>query len=117
MAIDKELLKGSTSLLVLKLLNSEDMYGYQIIKELKLKSEDVFELKEGTLYPILHSLESSGIIEAYWEQSESARKRKYYKITTKGKKFLKEKEHEWNTYAGAVKKVLKGGTLSEQGCF
>lgn len=117
MAIDKELLKGSTSLLVLKLLNNEEMYGYQIIKELKLKSEDVFELKEGTLYPILHSLESSGIIEAYWEQSESARKRKYYKITTKGKKFLKEKEHEWNTYASAVKKVLGGGALSEQGCF
>lgn len=117
MAIDKELLKGSTNLLVLKLLNNEDMYGYQIIKELKQKSEDVFELKEGTLYPILHSLESNGIIESYWEETESARKRKYYKITPKGKGFLKEKENEWNTYANAIKKVLGGGALCEQGSF
>ena len=62
MKINKELLKGSTTMLILKLLESENMYGYQMIKKLSEKSENVFELKEGTLYPILHSLEERDII-------------------------------------------------------
>lgn len=73
MKIDKELLKGSTTMLILKLLDSGDMYGYQMTKELELRSDNTFTLKEGTLYPILHSLESNQMIEAYWEDTESAR--------------------------------------------
>lgn len=57
MKINKELLKGSTTMLVLNLLVEENMYGYQMIKALSKKSQNIFELKEGTLYPILHSLE------------------------------------------------------------
>ena len=57
MKISKELVKGSTATLVLSVLKSKDMYGYVIIKEIALRSEHVFELKEGTLYPILHALE------------------------------------------------------------
>ena len=57
MKISKELIKGSTSMLVLSLLEKENMYGYQMIKELSRKSKNLFELKEGTLYPILHNLE------------------------------------------------------------
>ncbi len=61
MKINKELMKGSTTLLVLRLLETENMYGYEMIKDLKERSENVFELKEGTLYPILHALEESRI--------------------------------------------------------
>lgn len=57
MRISRELLKGSTTLLVLSLLENENMYGYEMIKRLTEKSKNVFELQEGTLYPILHSLE------------------------------------------------------------
>ena len=57
MKISKELIKGSTSILVLSVLENEDLYGYKIIKEIEDRSEKVFELKEGTLYPILHALE------------------------------------------------------------
>ena len=60
--INKELLKGSTSMLVLSLLENENMYGYQMIKELSRKSKELFELKEGTLYPILHGLEQKNYI-------------------------------------------------------
>ena len=69
MKINKELLKGSTSLLVLRLLETENMYGYEMINTLKERSENVFELKEGTLYPILHSLEENGWIDSYWDES------------------------------------------------
>ena len=62
MNIDRELLRGSTNLLVLSVLEKENLYGYQMIKKLKMKSENVFEFQEGTLYPILHKLEADGAI-------------------------------------------------------
>mgnify|MGYP000494289367 CR=1 FL=1 len=84
MSVNKELVKGSTSMLVLGVLEEKEMYGYQIIKELEQRSETVFSLKEGTLYPILHVLEQDGFLEAYWEDTSSARKRRFYRITKKG---------------------------------
>ena len=107
MKIDKELLKGSTTLLILNLLEKENMYGYQMIKRLSEKSENVFELKEGTLYPILHGLEEKGLISSYWDES-AAKKRKYYNITEKGKKHLKEKKEEWNTFSTSINRVIGG---------
>ncbi|HEY5582994.1 MAG TPA: helix-turn-helix transcriptional regulator [Ruminiclostridium sp.] len=111
MKVDKELLKGSTTMLILKLLDGGDMYGYLMTKELERRSDNTFTLKEGTLYPILHSLESNQMIQAYWENTESARKRKYYTITKGGKKLLLEKEKEWAHYADAIRKVLGGATI------
>jgi len=108
--INKELLKGSTVGLVLKMLDQKDMYGYEIIKEMELKSGGVFEFKEGTLYPILHNLESDELVEAYWEVKES-RKRKYYKITHKGQKLLSEKNQEWTLFRNAVDRVLGEGSI------
>lgn len=109
MKINKELVKGSTALLVLSVINGKEMYGYQIIKELERLSDATFSMNEGTLYPILHALEKEKLLEAYWEETESARKRKYYRITDKGVKELASKRQEWNAYASAVKKVLEGG--------
>lgn len=105
MKISKELIKGSTSMLVLSVLKNKDLYGYKIIKELELQSENAFELKEGTLYPILHALEKEGLLESYWEMFES-RNRKYYHITSKGKMQLKEKQEEWKVFSTSVEKVL-----------
>ena len=105
MKISKELIKGSTSTLVLSVLKSEDMYGYKIIKELQNRSEDVFVLKEGTLYPILHALEKEGYLESYWDEFDN-RKRKYYHLTRKGKKQLEAKKEEWQVYSKSVGKVL-----------
>lgn len=107
MKIDKELLKGSTTMLILNLLEKENMYGYQMIKRLSEKSENIFELKEGTLYPILHALEEKDLITSYWDES-TAKKRKYYSITTKGKTLLKAKKEEWKVFSSGVEKVLGG---------
>lgn len=111
MKINKELLKGSTTMLVLRLLESDNMYGYEMIKDLKERSEDVFELKEGTLYPILHSLEENGLISSYWDES-TAKKRKYYTITKDGRKYLRDKKEEWKIFRGGIDKVLGGAWLA-----
>ncbi|MGN0532871.1 MAG: PadR family transcriptional regulator [Eubacterium sp.] len=105
MKISKELIKGSSPILVLSVLENEDLYGYKIVKEIEKLSENVFTMNEGTLYPILHSLEAEEYLLAYWEEYEG-RKRKYYHITTKGKMLLKSKKEEWKTYSVAVNKVL-----------
>ena len=106
MKINKELLKGSTTILILSILNRKDMYGYEMIKEIDLRSKGIFSFKEGTLYPILHTLENANYIEAYWDDSNSGRKRKYYKITDSGKKILFEKESEWKLFSETVNNIL-----------
>lgn len=106
MSINNELLKGSTVTLILKLIDKKPMYGYEMIKEMEEKSKGVFTLKEGTLYPILHTLEEKGLVEAYWDEGCGKRKRKYYKITEEGRLSLKEKKEEWTTFRLAVDKML-----------
>ena len=100
---------GSTAMLVLSLLKGEEMYGYQIIEELERRSESVFRLKEGTLYPLLHSMEQGGLVAAREAQSPSGRPRRYYRITQEGLRVLEEKTEEWRLYAHAVSAVLAGG--------
>ena len=87
MAIDKSLVSGSTSMLILRLLEEKDMYGYEMIENLRSKSGNVFELKAGTLYPLLHGMESKGFLNSY-EQEEAGKVRKYYCITREGSRIL-----------------------------
>ena len=111
MAIDKSLVSGSTSMLILRLLEEKDMYGYEMIENLRSKSGNVFELKAGTLYPLLHGMESKGFLNSY-EQEEAGKVRKYYCITREGSRILDEKREEWKVYAHAVTGVLSmGGAL------
>lgn len=108
MDIKKELSKGSSALLVLSVLADADRYGYQIIKEIELRSEHVFSFKEGTLYPLLHNFERDGYLKSYWVQNAGERKRKYYSITKKGLKVLAKSKEEWKSYSTAVNKVVTG---------
>lgn len=108
MTINKELLKGSTAILLLTVLSRKEMYGYELIKEIERCSEGVFLMKEGTLYPILHTLEGEGWLEAYWSQHDG-RKRKYYRITEKGRAHLQEKTAEWARFKTAVDMVIGEG--------
>ena len=108
MSFNKELLKGSTATLILTLLSRKQMYGYEIIKELEIISSGSFEMKEGTLYPILHSLEEEGFVESKWVGEEGSRQRKYYHITKNGRGHLKEKKQEWIQFRTMVDKVVMG---------
>ena len=105
MAVDKSLVSGSTAMLLLKLLSEKDMYGYEMIETLRERSQNVFELKAGTLYPLLHSLEEKNYLFSY-EDEVNGKVRKYYSITDDGKKYLKSRKDEWQEYASAVANVL-----------
>ena len=94
-------------LLVLSLLAGEDMYGYQMIVELARRSDHTFEMKEGTLYPVLHGLERDGAVEAYQQEAPTGRMRKYYRRTRRGAAVLREEAAAWQTYSGAVNAVLR----------
>lgn len=110
MSVDKTLVSGSMTLLILGLLDEKDMYGYEMIETLRSKSNNVFELKAGTLYPLLHGLEQKGLLTSY-EKEFSRKTRKYYGITKEGKKFFARKKEEWNEYKNAVTNVLSFGVL------
>ena len=106
--IDKTLLSGSMGTMLLKLLSEKDMYGYEMIDTLRKRSQNVFEFKAGTLYPLLHGLEEKGVLKVY-EQEYLGKTRKYYSITKEGRKLLKEKTQEWEVYSGAIANVLAYG--------
>lgn len=100
---------GSTTMLVLALLEGGDKYGYQIIRELELRSDKTFSLSEGTLYPILHGLERQGEVSSYEQPSETGRIRKYYQLTKQGVRTLRQKRREWKLYCAKIGKVIGGG--------
>ncbi len=96
-----------TALLVLALLTREDMYGYQMIARLEEESDHTFEMKEGTLYPILHGLEKDGALNSYLMEAPTGRQRKYYHLTEKGGALLKVETAQWRSYSRAVNTVLE----------
>ena len=107
MKINKELSKGSHELILLKLLSRKDMYGYQLIQEMALLSEDVFRMSQGSLYPFLPALEDRGLIESY-AQPENGRERRYYRLTAAGRQALADKEEQWSVYVRAMGRILGG---------
>lgn len=106
MKIEKSLLSGSTPLLVLSLLKDADMYGYEMADTLARRSDDTFELKEGTLYPLLHTLEKNKLVISYTKEGPGGRERKYYHLTEEGRRQLEHKTQEWKLFSEKVNAVL-----------
>ena len=106
MEFDKTLLSGSNAMLVLSLLKDGDKYGYEMVQELKRRSDNVFALKEGTLYPLLHALEKAGEVESYYRTAPTGRERRYYRLTRKGEDRLRDKIREWRVFPESVNTVL-----------
>lgn len=108
--INKEVLKGHIDTLILSLLHKKDMYGYELAKFVRDKSEEQFEIKEGTLYLSLKRLEKNEWIESYWgtEQGPGGR-RKYYKLTTLGEVYFEKKRSEWLFVKKIMDSFLEGG--------
>ena len=107
MVFDKNQLSGNTAMLLLQLLSERDMYGYEMIEVLGERTDNVFELKAGTLYPLLHGLEDKDQLLSY-EKEAGGKTRRYYRITGEGKKALKRKKKERETYEKAVAQVIGG---------
>ena len=106
MKLDKGFIAGSSIMLILSLVEREDMYGYEMIIELARRSQDTFQMKEGTLYPILHTLEKEKCLTSYQQMAPTGRMRKYYRITPLGRKLLTEKRAEWAQFSQGVDQVL-----------
>ena len=104
--MDSRLLSGTVEMLILQVVTPEATYGYRITQEVLKHSGGCFELKEGSLYPALHRMERNGLLSSHWVQTEEGRRRKYYRITAKGKKALESKRAEWRSFTTGVDGVL-----------
>ncbi|MCM1121476.1 MAG: PadR family transcriptional regulator [Eubacterium sp.] len=110
---ERQMKKGVLDMLVLQLLSKEQMYGYQLIMELREKSGDIFCLKEGTLYPILYRLEDEGLVESRWSEAEDKQlPRKYYLMTNKGRQALQEIYLSWQQISSGVERIM--GTVDKE---
>ena len=98
-------MSGVPELLVLRLLSEREMYGYELVKAIKLSTQDSIHLAEGVVYPTLHSLEARGMLRAK-EVSGSGRARVYYRTTAKGRKQLQSLTKEWDRVSGGINAVL-----------
>lgn len=112
--MDKNYIGVGSNLLILSLISRKDMYGYEIIKNLEILSENVFQFKEGTLYPILHRFESLGYIKSYFKTAENNKERKYYQITSSGLKQLETEKDQWEIFKSSVSRVLDSFTYDFQ---
>lgn len=106
--MDKDLIRGSIDILLLSLIAKRDTYGYEIVKNLKEFSNDLYNMSEGTLYPALKRLEKKDWIESYWDDSDTGGRRKYYKITDVGEIELSDKVSEWYKVNNLINVCLEG---------
>lgn len=112
---EKQLKKGVLEILVLKLLETEEKYGYQLIQQMREQSGEMFTLKEGTLYPILYRLEDEGLVLSRWSEPKGKEvARKYYGITVQGKTALTELIELWEVFSGQVSDMLKEDSHGEE---
>lgn len=109
----RELARGTTELAVLAVLGARRRYGYELLKVLQQAGEGALEVREGTLYPLLHRLEDSGHITATWEAEGRARPRKYYALTPEGRSYLALLRGEWSGLVDGMRRLLD--TLGEVG--
>jgi DNA-binding PadR family transcriptional regulator len=105
MEINKDLIAASTTPMVLAILAEGDSYGYAIIQRVRELSGGHLEWTDGMLYPVLHRLERLGYVEARWEVAESGRRRKYYRITSRGRDQLDHERRQWQAVDGALRGI------------
>jgi PadR family transcriptional regulator PadR len=101
-----EVLRGTLDVLILKALVWGPLHGYAITNFIRRQSDDALLVEEGTLYPALWRLENKGRLEAEWGLSENNRKAKFYRLTSEGRRRLRDEVKVWEAYAAAVGKVL-----------
>lgn len=102
-----DLLQGTLELLVLRLLSSGSLNGWDIMQRIQLISDEVLSVTPGALYPALHRLEQRGLISASWGPSENNRKAKFYQLTASGRKQLEAQRKQWERFSGAVTMILR----------
>src|SRR5918998_6880669 len=102
-----DLLQETLELLVLRLLRSGALNGWDIMQRIQLVSGEVLSVTPGALYPALHRLEERGLISAEWGESENNRRAKFYRITAAGRKRFNKERETWERFTGAVEALLR----------
>lgn len=105
MSINKDLVAASSTPLVLAILTEGDSYGYAILKRVRELSDGEMEWTDGMLYPVLHRLERSGLIESRWQKADSGRRRKYYRITKAGQEQLADERRQWKAVDQTLRNI------------
>lgn len=105
MEINKDLIAASSTPIVLATLAKRESYGYAILKQVQDASARRMEWTDGMLYPVLHRLERLGFIEGKWKESDAGRKRKYYRITSRGKSQLEEELKQWQAVDATIRGI------------
>jgi len=101
-----ELIRGTLNVLILKSLVWGPLHGYAVTSLIRRQTDEALLVEEGTLYPALWRLESKGLVDAEWGLSENNRKAKFYRLTSTGRRYLREETKTWEAYALAVGKML-----------
>lgn len=104
-SINKDLVAASSTPLVLAILSEGDSYGYAILKRVRELSGGQLEWTDGMLYPVLHRLERSGLIESRWQKADTGRKRKYYRVTAAGTAQLEEERRQWQAVDETLRNI------------
>ena len=99
--------QGTLELLVLRMLSSGNLNGWDVMQRLQLISGEVLSVTPGALYPALHRLEARGLISASWRPSDNNRKAKFYGLTTRGRKQLDTQRKQWEQFSAAVALILR----------
>jgi PadR family transcriptional regulator PadR len=107
--ISTDLIRGHTSTIILNVLRQGDSYGYEIYKKIIKLSGNKYELKEATLYSAFRRLEQDGYIVSYWGDETQGGRRKYYRITAKGKELYEQNKKDWDFAKDILDKLIKGG--------
>ncbi len=106
MAKPTDLIQGTLDMLILKTLALGPMHGWGISQRIQQVSEDVLVINQGSLYPALYRLEQQGLIKSEWGSSDNNRQAKFYSLTRKGERQLKDETQQWERMTGAVAKIL-----------
>jgi PadR family transcriptional regulator PadR len=105
--VDKEFLRGTLDLLILKALSLEPMHGWAIAQRLEQLTKDALQVGQGSLYPALQRLEEKGWVESDWRVTEQNRRAKYYELTAAGRRALGDEARQWQRYVAMVDVVLR----------
>jgi PadR family transcriptional regulator, regulatory protein PadR len=117
MKVERELMRGAGPVAVLKLLERSEMYGYELAEALSKRSNGALAMGQSTLYPLLYNLEAKGLISSEWRELENGRRRKYYALTTDGRRRLEAESEQWRLAARAMEAlgVLPGASPTVRG--
>lgn len=102
MTLEREWMRGAAPLAVLTLLDRREMYGYELVEALERDSGGLLAMGQSTVYPLLYNLEGKGHITSETRVAPSGRRRKYYRATSKGRKWLERQRAQWATLVEAM---------------